>query len=213
MSLMIHGDVGDAYGEIGGWIREPAELKEPEDGFDELTRHLVVSAANIAAAKALFTKGSPDSEETSMFLSQVNPRDFLPGSGFVECDIVFKGLSRDKPGKWKWITLSERNSYKSIIFAGYLSTYGAGDVAEPRVGAVVRYVTTTEPDMSVVGTQLDPDNEPAVPGSLWDLIPDKIVNIPKEWVLDSRNPDQVAGASVWLVEDTFSFYQAVKPAK
>jgi hypothetical protein len=207
MSIAIYADTD--------WESAPPEANATEDGWDTLTRHEIISAVSLNAAVASYTKGASDTSFANMHLVDVKAKHLVTNLSFYEMELGYKGILEDKPVKYKFVTLSERNSYKNITFAGYLATPGAGDVAEPRIGVVARWISTTQPSMAIVGTAVTPDLAPTPPDSVWDSIPsDQIIrNIPKWWVLDARMPEQIPGTNVWLVEDTFSFYQTVKPSK
>ena len=196
------------------WRETVDEVSTPEEGFDTVTWKEVVTAFSEKAAIERFTKGQQVSGYDYVYIVDVKAQELICGAGAYSCTITARGLVGGKPYKYRFLTLPERNSYQSVIYAGYLSLPGAADVAEPRVGVNIKWISAGRPDMSIVGTQVtEPDVAPAVPAEIWDTITNPVRNIPKWWVLDSRNPEQLPGTELWMVDDVISYYQPLRPQK
>lgn len=206
---VIHGDLN--------YIEEPHELDTPEDGWDIVRWKEVVTAGSADAARAMFPKGRQISGYAFMFISGVRVKELVCGLGAFSCEITGKGIATNK-WKIKWRTLTERNSYGAVTITGYLAIPGKADIAEPRVGATLRWFSNGYPNMSIVGAQINPSyivygSTPDVPPDLWSAITDGVVNYPRYWVLDSRDAEELQGSGMWMVEDSLSYYQPVRPSK
>lgn len=76
------------------------------------------------------------------------------------------------------------------------------------------YFTATRPDTTIIGRNFIPPNPPDPPEYLdWFGIPVRYLS-PKNWVLDDRQAELVAGTEedgLWMVEDTTGYYQLANP--
>lgn len=76
------------------------------------------------------------------------------------------------------------------------------------------YFTTTQPDTTVIGRNLEPPNPPEPPPYLeWFGMPLRYFT-PRNWVLDDRQAELVAGTEetgLWQVEDTMAYYHIAQP--
>ena len=194
-----------------GWIKEPEELDLPEDGWDTSKLVEVVNAADRAAAIAMFTKGQESANYSGLYLARLNVKPLVCGVPFFECAQDYKGVHGTKPHKFSASTKGERNTYKDVIVTGGPS--GTVDITEPRASLTDKYVTLTDPDMTVIGTAQTPPFDLGHPPALWGAIADIVYAFPEGWVLDDRQPENIPGTTVWLVTDTYVFYQHARSAR
>jgi hypothetical protein len=78
----------------------------------------------------------------------------------------------------------------------------------------ISYLTTTEPDTSVVGTNQTPPDAPPTPLSVWTSLPAEkaLYHFPHGWVLAARPYETLAGVTgVWLVRDIYHYIQEISP--
>jgi hypothetical protein len=78
------------------------------------------------------------------------------------------------------------------------------------------YFSATEPDGSVVGTNIAPPEAPGTPAFLWGHLDTTFrANYPKGWILDDRQAIQHFRLGpfdgLWEVRDVYGFYQIANP--
>lgn len=191
-------------------------LRKPEVGFDGLQQRYLVekSEADLPAhLDALFPKGGAHGSFPNMHV--VNHAVAAGGGGNLwEIDVDFKGLLSAKPYKRKETSYSEQSQGENISIGATLQAQGYPAMAarmramQAALSTITSYVTTTQPDATQVGIEVVPGNLPpgypafpTPPASVWSSITDPTWVYPKGWVLDRRDPDQLAGAEVWFVID------------
>lgn len=203
------------YHTTAGWTVDAPELTESEEDWDILTTHEVVYAVSRQAAIATYTKGQSHPNHANIFFVEGKAKELVCGAGFFDLVGTWKGVSRNKPLKYKLRTFAERNSYSSVRLMGTaLATYpGAADVSEPRAALTVKYISLTLPNQSQIGTEQTPPLAIGYPANIWTLIVDGVLGYPAGWVLDSREGPNIPGAEAWMVEDVYSYYPALRPMK
>jgi hypothetical protein len=85
------------------------------------------------------------------------------------------------------------------------------NIKEAIVTVTDTYFTTEEPDMTVVGTELEPPEAPEPPPYIWGDYGEALrFNHPAGWVLDNREVDKIYDG-LWAVTDTSGYYYPAIP--
>ncbi len=194
-----------------GWIKEPEELDMPEDGWDTSKLVEVVNAADRATAIAMFTKGQASANFSGLYLARLNVKPLVCGVPFFECAQDYKGVHGDKPHKFGAGTTGERNTYENTTIDG-VGPF-KWDVSEPKGTITDKWVSLAAPDMNIIGTAQAPPLDLGTPIDIWYASTDVVRSYPHGWVLDKREVDNIPGTTVWLVNDTYVYYQVWRPSK
>jgi hypothetical protein len=202
---------------------QPPELVTPEDDWDVLTIHPVVSAASLLAAHQLYDKGAAynthgigHSGFADMFVAEREFAELACGTGRFGGRVVYKGIAdTDRPVRFHIETHGERSTYDSVISPISDPDAAPHDISQPRLAVTVKYLSSARPDESEIGTNVTP---PTPPGGAW-VPPDNafatsvdvILAYPAGWVLEKRSCPNVPGADVWMVEDHYVYYFDWRP--
>lgn len=200
------------FSNLSAWTVESPVLTAPEDGWDTLVIHEVVSAGSNAAAQSTYTKGAASADYTAMFCADMKSFAIIPGQDWYDLVSTWKGLAEDKPAKWSINSYSERNTYQLVNAPGF-TIPGPGDISEPKVGLTARYISIDIPDGSEVGTAVTPSLDYANPANIWASAPNVVQSYPFGWTLDKRESETIAGATIFLITDYFVYYQPWRPQK
>ncbi len=214
---IVLGSPGTEAVEIGS-----PQMRKPEVGFDGLQQRYLVEAQLEQLPNrldTLFAKGSAHTSFSNMYV--VDHSVAAGGGGDLwEVDVEYRGMLMPKPYKRNLTTYSEHlqgeriNMSWDLLAQGYPLIAGRLKTMQAALSAVTSYVTTVEPDGTQVGREVDPlalptgyPEFPAPPPSVWSYIDDPTWVYPKGWVLDRRDPEQIAGARIWFVVDHHVYHQ------
>lgn len=217
---IVYGSPGAGAVAIGS-----PRMSKPEVGFDGLQQRYLVEAEEAALPAhldVLFAKGSAHSSFANMYVVNHSVASG-GGGGLWEIDVDFLGMLTPKPYKRKQTSYSEQAQGQNVAFSVALAAQGYPLFAarvramQAALSTITSYVTTTEPDGTQVGVEVNPaalppgyPAFPAPPASVWSYITDPTWVYPKGWVLDRRDPDQIAGANIWFVIDHHVFHHQIE---
>lgn len=117
------------------------------------------------------------------------------------------------------------DSEGEVVYKSIATPSGAFDRWNVREAILVlnlTYFVTVEPETSVIGTAMTPENPPTPPPFIWSGYGEPMrANHPNGWVLDDRQVDEIFTApplgeggdaqGLWAVEDTFGYYYTASP--
>jgi hypothetical protein len=188
-------------------VQKPVENLE---GFDTATERRFVFAASEEDAVSGIALGASLTGHTYMICVDRQAEPIIEGF-FYEAVFSFKGfLDTDKPVKYIPRGYAERQSSNSAFYPGQATPVPL-ESNQPLVGVTAIWASTTVPSCDVSGTNVTPDWSPGVPANIWSTIANPIHVYPYGWVIDSREPDIIAGSTVCLVTDQYTYYQRYKP--
>jgi hypothetical protein len=195
---------------------EPEELSTPEEDFDVIVKYPVVGAASLLEAHLIYDKGLAHPDHSHMYVVDRAFKEIACGTGRYAGRVTYKGIADTaRPQRFELDTYGERSTYENVITPSLPGVPTPTDISQPRFGLTVRYLSTTRPDTSLVGTNLDP---PDGPGGAWDVpenafasSPDVILAFPWGWVLEKRTGPNLPGREVWFVEDSYVYYLQWRP--
>lgn len=213
---IIFGGPGAGFQPLG-----TPRISKPEVGFDTLSqKYLIVSSEAQLTSRldSLFPKGGAHTIHGQMHITTHSPAG--GEGGLWEVDVGFKGMMSAKPFKRKETSYSEQASGERILIGADLQALGYPALADrvlamqSAISTITSYVTTVPPDSDQVGQQVVvsdlppgfPDLPPP-PDSVWSSITDPTWVYPSGWVLDRRDPEQIAGANLWFVVDHHVYHQ------
>jgi hypothetical protein len=188
------------------------ESDEPEDGWDTATVVIKVYATSRAGAKTAALGVSVSYGAGTMIQCGVNPRLVGPvlwSTSYKEYHVTrrFKGMiSASKPVKWHFTSQGTRRTVEHSTIPGHTDV--TVNVAESQSIAIARYITTIAPDMSDVGTQVDPAHDLGGSTNPWTVVDPALYAYPHGWTLEGRDADETDGV-IWLVEDRFVDYPEI----
>jgi hypothetical protein len=74
------------------------------------------------------------------------------------------------------------------------------------------YFTTSEPDMTVIGTAQTPPDAPTPPSYIWGSYGEVMrANHPSGWVLDDRQSEEIVPGLLYRVTDSSGYYYVAQP--
>lgn len=191
-------------------------INDSIEGWDTAreTRLILGTEEESRAARDI---GSTPSGHDHLFCVSRQPTPIVNGRCY-QVEFSFKGLAGDKPVKWIPKGYSEHQHTQN---GSYSYTDGLGahaysgvplDSNQGLVGITKVWISTTIPDMSVMGTQITPDYTPGVPDNFWVWLTNPTHVFPFRWVLETREFDIIPGTTTCIVTDNFVFYQHLKPS-
>jgi len=175
---------------------------ENQEGFDDGSETWIVGN------EALFPIGEQSSEETGMYVSDVSFERIDPDFEYWRANVKYRGILRTKDEKIHLSTAAREMGIENIAvnLTGGWTDPRSGDILWPRPEVRTVYVQTGIPSMSdIPSAKAPPVNpgvfEPTLTGDLkWHW--------PNGWVLTSREAENLAGTTIWLIQETYTYNAA-----
>lgn len=186
--------------------RLPMEVLE---GFDTATERRFVFAASADNAKNAIALGASLTGYSSMPCVERHADPIIEGY-LYEGIWSFKGFLGEKAAKYIPRGYAEKQSANPATYPGQSDGVPL-ESNQPLVGLTVIWASTTAPSSNVCGTNVTPAWSPGVPSNIWDSIANPIHTYPYGWVIDSRELEMIAGTTICLVTDQYTYYHRYKP--
>lgn len=188
---------------------DDVRLKEALESWDTGSRRRIVTASSEKNARETFAHGSSLPGYANVVCVDRDAEPIVPGQIYLAV-AEYKGIASVKPAKFIPRTFADKQSSSGGYYPGQ-TTRVPFDSFQPMVGMTVYWFSTVLPNMNVAGTNITPDEAPSVPPSIWASIDNPVHTYPYGWVLDDRTIERIAGETLCLVTDVYSYYHRYKP--
>lgn len=181
-----------------------------EEGWDSLIVHYAHRVATLTGEQiaAAYPQGAQLGTR-KFWITSAKPVRKGPGLWFAE--VAFKGWASTKPYKISVGATAENQTAEPATIDSVLYNRVSIHQNNPTIRVSYLVENYTALATNQVGTSQSPPASIATPLEIWTSLADPVYHYPNGWVLMSREPDVIPGATPALVTDTYKWIRAWTP--